>query len=395
MAGTIGSMTVFAKVDTRQFSKGIEKTKSMTKGLASSFSNLRGGIQAAVAGAGVMAFSGLISSITLTGDELAKASKRVGMTTDDFQSLRFAVEQSGGRIQNIEMAMKTLNSQMLVAKTSGGQAQMMFDMLGISLENLYDQNQAEKFRTMLHALAGIEDKGLRAGLAIKLFGRAGQTFAHMAEDLDGLEKEFAGIGALIETEDIQSAEELADIFNRIRLVFVRVGSEIGTAVLPIIEAMEPIFIDIGVAIANVINFIGKMIKAFSKLSIPGLNFIPGIFLLKQLGNLAGLANEGNKKTPPKPAPISTDMLDATEDILDSQKATTKKLTELNRTVADLPPSLQAGNAATVTAINKLIRKNNEQRVVNELKKMQEIEDDQLDELRKSKRLQTSFVLRPV
>ena len=395
MAGTIGSMTVFAKVDNRQFAKGIQKTKAMTRGLATSFTSLSGGIQTALAGVGFYAAQRFITSIVNVGDQIAKGSKRVGMATDEFQALTFAIEQSGGTAQNLEMGMRTLNSQLLVAQTTGGEAARMFQMLGLDINALSEQGQAEKLRTISKALASIDDEGKRAAIATKLFGRAGQTFAAMAGDVEGLEKEFREMGAIIDAEDLQSAEQMADIFNRLRRIAIKVGSEIGTAVLPILEGMETTFVDIGIAAANVFETIAKGIHVASRLANLFEFFLPNFAFLKQMANITGLSEVRTKPPAPKPSKTSVDMLDATEDILDAQKATSKKLTELNRTVADLPPSLQAGDAATVTAINKLIRKNNEQRVVNELKKMQEIEDDQLFELRKPKRLQTSFVLRPV
>jgi len=71
------------------------------------------------------------------------------------------------------------------------------------------------------------------------------------------------------------------------------------------------------------------------------------------------------------------------------------LENISRAIVKLPPVLQQGQASTVSFINKLRRDDSNRKIVDELKKMNETESDQLFELRKKRRLQTSFVLRPV
>ena len=125
---------------------------------------------AAIAGFAVTA----IKSFAETGDEIQKMALRTGFSTEALSELKFAAEQSGASIGDIEKIIKKMQITILDANLGLSTATDAFSLLGISVATSTSSTPSSS-STSSPALIAVEDSSLRAALAQKVFGRAGTT----------------------------------------------------------------------------------------------------------------------------------------------------------------------------------------------------------------------------
>lgn len=129
---------------------------------------------AAVAG-GTAALSNGISSVAKYGDEIDKASQKVGMSTDSYQQWDYVMNLAGTSMSECSMGMKTLTNQIDDAKNGSEGALSNFEQLGISLEDLNSMSREDIWAATIEGMQNLEDSTERAALANDLFGRSGQN----------------------------------------------------------------------------------------------------------------------------------------------------------------------------------------------------------------------------
>jgi len=181
---------------------GLQKTK--TSGV-----EMARGIGAAIASAGIFrAFGRMLSDM----DDIAKGAKQVGMTTSEFQELKYAAEQSGAGMNVITRAMKTLQQYMGDTMPSATFLRAL-EQMGASVDDFRKMAPSEMFNEIADRIAAIEDPTERASVAIRMFGaKAGQALLPMLENLKALRHEAANIK--FSEEALRSAEQFNDYMNQ-------------------------------------------------------------------------------------------------------------------------------------------------------------------------------------
>ena len=114
MAASLFKLVGDIYVNNDEANKSIQKTDDKAQKLGST---LLSGVKtaakwgAAIAGAATTAVAGLVklaSQTAKTADEIDKASKRMGVSTDSYQELKYAAEQCGVEMGTLEKAAKKL-----------------------------------------------------------------------------------------------------------------------------------------------------------------------------------------------------------------------------------------------------------------------------------------------
>ena len=171
----------------------------------------------AVAGAAIAGFTAIaIKKFADFGDMLNKMSARTGLAVESLSQLKFAAEQSGAGINDIEKAVKRMSAAIYDATNGSKESVDALAQLGLTADQLNRMAPEEQFEAIAKALARIEGASKRAALAQKLFGRSGTQLLPMLGNMDKLTEQADRLGLTMSTEAAQAAADITDAVNTIQ-----------------------------------------------------------------------------------------------------------------------------------------------------------------------------------
>lgn len=167
------------------------------------------------AGAGA-AVVGFVKSAIGMAENVKDLSDKLGVSTTKVQQWSFAVEQSGGSMQNIETALSFMN------KTLGAGDKgtiRMLSMLGLEFSAIRAMKPEDAFESIVRAVSKIPDPMLQARAMTELFGRSGQDL------LPAIRNNFLGVAESARTmsEDtikrLDAAKDALESFKRTLIIW--------------------------------------------------------------------------------------------------------------------------------------------------------------------------------
>lgn len=214
------------------FVKGIAKAQ---QGLAS-FGRGATLAGAAVSGAGaaILAPLGAMAvQFAAAGDAAGKASARIGISAETLQELKFAAEQSGGGVEDVEKAFGGLSKTVLNASRGSKNAVESLQDIGLAVSDLKGLDPEAQFLKTAEALSKVEDASKQGALAQQLFGRSGRQLLPMlqggAAGIAALRKEARDLRIPLTNEEVKDAEALTDAINRLKQSATTAKNTIGAA----------------------------------------------------------------------------------------------------------------------------------------------------------------------
>lgn len=197
----------------------------------------------AAAGAATLAFNKLVVPFAEKGDEIAKTSRMLGLSSDALQELRYAAGLQGVETEALNTGFKLMNKNL--GELQSGQG-MLYARLKVTNPQLARQlknveGTEEAFLLLMDALKAETNVARRAALAQAAFGRSGQElikFAEAGEDgIKALRKEAHLYGAVISSDAAKSSEAFSDSLDRLK----KAGTGVVYEVLGrIVEKMQPV-----------------------------------------------------------------------------------------------------------------------------------------------------------
>lgn len=249
-----------------EFKKGLAAAQTGLRSFASGVATV--GIGLAAAGGAVLA--GITKSLTHfadVGGELNDMSLRTGVAGNKLAFFRYAAEQTGASIEDIEAAIKHAAKH------------------GFSPEN---------FEQLALEIARIEDPTKRAARAMELFGKGGTKLLPMFGELADLRGRWEQLGISPSEESIALADELGDLWGDLKATLASVAYEIGAAVAPaakaLAEALVPIVVSLNqwikknpelvtgiAAIAAAMLIIGTALASTAAVLAPIVGMVAALF----------------------------------------------------------------------------------------------------------------------
>lgn len=177
----------------------------------------------------------LAKRVSEVGDELAKSSKELRLSTEELQEFRFVAERSGVSAGALRSTMLRLDDA--VTKNSES-----LKTLGVSTKGVADgsRSMGDVYQDVIIQLAGVKDANEQARLATDIFGRSQaaevRKLIAAADSIDDLRKRKRELG-IITTEAAERAEHYQDALtdNRHAISALR-----DTAVLGLLPALTRI-----------------------------------------------------------------------------------------------------------------------------------------------------------
>lgn len=192
--------------------KGLNGLKSQMQGLGSQVM----GVGASLTGLGaaiVAPLAGAVLHFSKVGSELADMSARTGMAAGSLAELKFAAEQTGAGLDDIEKAVK---------KQQQNGSLLTFDQMAAKI-------------------AAIEDPAKRTKAALDNWGKSGTMLLPMIENLQQLRQEARDLGLVPTEEAVGMADAIGDSLDKIKSVISATVFEIGAALAPVLlPALETV-----------------------------------------------------------------------------------------------------------------------------------------------------------
>lgn len=239
MANVRSEFRIGLKDETRA---GVASVTRSLDGLKSKVAAV-GGAFAAI-GTGV-ALAGLAQSarqVIELGDKLRDLSFATGQSVEQLSFLDFAAGQSGTSIGAISSAAQRLSKNLTeVARGGGKQAAAALRDLGLSAQDLAEQDLVSQIGAVGDALAKIENPSQRAAAGAALFGKQFKELAPLIlEGEDGIGRladRFVELGGVITREQADTFDNFNDSLGELRLAVRGAGEAVATAFAPALAGL--------------------------------------------------------------------------------------------------------------------------------------------------------------
>ena len=173
-----------------------------------------------VTGATATAVTLLSKRIMDQVDSIDKVSKKIGVTAEFLQKLRFASDIAGVEIRTTDMALQRFTRRMAEARDGTGESKKALQELGVAFFDSQGNARAteEVFIDVTKALANTENRADQLRLAFKLFDSEGVGLINVVNDLVDQFDKFEAMGLGISTANVQKVAGLKDTFTEINAI---------------------------------------------------------------------------------------------------------------------------------------------------------------------------------
>lgn len=236
-----------------------DEATSVIRNVTSELFNMKGGILEAAAafgpyGKAAVALVAVSASLVTAGvaladnvEKLEQTSRRLGITIEQYQLLKMAMDDAGAGTAGLAVAIQKMNKAI-------GDGNKTLKELHIDTRDTYDA-----FTQFVQILAATEDQGTRTALAVSVFGKgAGDIIGAiepLAEQLDKTADRAQRFGNIISTDMISKTNELNDNLDDLKaawsglmVAFGELGIGIATKVIEgltgIVNGIREIMVEI-------------------------------------------------------------------------------------------------------------------------------------------------------
>ena len=220
---------------------GAEKAgKNIGQKLASGFGTTVKAVGASVVAATSAAIAGtakLISETAQYGDEIDKASQKIGISAEAYQEWDFIAEHSGTSMASLTSSFRTLSN---AAQGASADQQAAFEKLGLSMDQVSQMSTEELFGAVINGLQQMEEGTERTALASDLLGRGAMELGALlntsAEDTEAMRQQVHDLGGVMTNEAVKDAAAFQDALQNVKTAAAGVGRTFGGNFLPAITS---------------------------------------------------------------------------------------------------------------------------------------------------------------
>jgi hypothetical protein len=275
-----------------KLNKSIGKIGSSMQSFGTKMTALGGAVVAPMF-ASAMAFANV-------GSALNDMSKRTGVATEALSVLQFAAEQTGTDMGSVEGAVKKMQKAIFAASDGSKEAADALAMVGLSASDLAGLSADEQMGKIADGLMAIQDPGVRAAVAMQIFGKSGTAILPMLEGgaagMAAFADEAKRLGLVMDSETAAKADALGDAVDSLKasmkMAFIQVGSAIAPILTQLARGLAVISANVGAFIRDNEDMVVAVLKGASALAVVG-GAIYGLgYSLKTVSGAVGLVLKG-------------------------------------------------------------------------------------------------------
>ncbi len=179
------------------------------------------------------------------GAQLKTMAAQIGLTTDQYQTLRYAATQVGISQEEMNTAVAHLTRTVGEAAAGNDVAVKTFQELGVAIFDANGQIRptASIYRDVAEALSKIADPAARARIEVALFGRTGQQLDPQLREgaggIDELTKRAQELGVVLGKDQIEALDRAKNKVDELTLRWQVFSEELLAKVAPaLIDVMD-------------------------------------------------------------------------------------------------------------------------------------------------------------
>lgn len=219
---TISTLTVDLTANTSKLDTSLATSVRTIKGHASaiqdSIDSIKSAFEAFGVGLGIGEITSFIEETIRSGAELKSLSSQLGVTTEQFQVLKFAAGEAGIAQDSMDTAITHLTRSIGDAAIGSKPAIDAFNRIGVGILGAGGQVRptVDVLQDLAKRLADIPDPATRAATETALFGRSGQDLDLLLHNLSGgLGDAYAGMQKFVGQVGDDSIDKLAKMNTQI------------------------------------------------------------------------------------------------------------------------------------------------------------------------------------
>lgn len=192
---------------------------------------------AAVAGAVTTVGAALVGTANKTaqyGDQIDKASQKLGISSTFYQEWEHVLQHSGTSMDKMGTSFKRLAS---ASQDASADQQAAFEKLGLSMEDVSKMSPEELFTSVISGLQGMEEGTERTALATTLLGKGAMDMGALlntsAEDTQAMIDKVHDLGGVMSEDAVKASARFQDSLQDMQTAFTGVKNGIGAQLLPV------------------------------------------------------------------------------------------------------------------------------------------------------------------
>lgn len=180
----------------------------------------------------------LVNQVGELGDEIDKESQKLGLSSDTYQELAYAMDRSGTSIDVVKRGIMSINTALANTENGVEGASEKFDALGISLENADGslKSSEQVLLESIDALALMEDETQRNKLANDLFGRSYMELAPLlntgSQGIQDLMNEAEEYGMVMGEDAVKASASYEDSLTKMQGTMQGLKNNVVSSFLP-------------------------------------------------------------------------------------------------------------------------------------------------------------------
>ena len=184
------------------------------------------------------------------GDEIDKESQKLGIASDTYQELSYAMERSGASIEDVSKGVKNITKELADAGNGVKGAGKSFDELGVSLKNADGSMKSTEdvLLESIDALSKMEDETQRNAKAQEIFGKSASELNPLlnsgAEGIKQLMQEAQDYGMVMGQDVVSASATFEDSLTRMQGTMSGVKNNLMGQFLPSISSVVDGFTDL-------------------------------------------------------------------------------------------------------------------------------------------------------
>lgn len=231
------------------------------------------------------------------GAAIDDAAQRTGASAEGLSQLKFAAEQSGSSLGDVEKGMRKLADVTASAAAGNKTAAKSLDAVGLSAAALQGLSPEEQFLAVAEAISRVQDPARQTMLAMDLLGKSGANLLPMMQDgaagIQAMMQEADALGLTLTTDQAAAAAGFDDAMGKLKSTLGTVAQVIGGAVLPYLTAMLETGLRLIPAVQQLASEVGQyLVQGFEYANQAMGGFLSGLGPLWQAvkDTFSGIAN---------------------------------------------------------------------------------------------------------
>ena len=243
-ATTIRELFVKFGVDASQVDQGLERVDKAIDSAKSRLTELVTVAAAATTALVALGGAALYQASETAKDAIAirRQAEALGLSTDAYQKLVYAIERYGGQQQDVGDAMTQLAGQQQAAVRGSTDMAKSFEQLGISAERLAELSPEELFLAVADGLGKTSDEATRLQLSNQVLGgglsqKLLPLLAQGKEALGALGGEAERLGVVMSEDALEASSQLGDKLAELTVTGEALRQKIGIALTPAVNEL--------------------------------------------------------------------------------------------------------------------------------------------------------------